>query len=338
MRFAFVLLPSVLYAAAFSQQTRPQTPRITLDVVVTPKNGVPVAGLRKDDFTVLDNKAGQPILTFNALGGPEAPVEVVLVIDAVNATYEDLGYERLQIDKFLRANGGHLAHPLSLAIFTDSGTQIQQGQSNDGNALSASLDQATIGLRQIRSSAGMEGAQEQLQLSLAALEKLAARESTRPGRKIVLWVSPGWPLLSGPEMQMTPKQQQQLFSEIQGISNQLRRGSITLYSINPLGAGQSVGALNYYEGFLKGVAKPNQVALGDLGLQVIAVQSGGQALSADNDVSRLLERCMADTEAYYELSFDAPPHEHPNEYHQVEIKISKPGLTARTRTGYYSAP
>jgi hypothetical protein len=29
---------------------------------------------------------------------------------------------------------------------------------------------------------------------------------------------------------------------------------------------------------------------------------------------------------------------HPDEYHQLQIKLAKPGLTARTRTGYYSEP
>jgi hypothetical protein len=28
----------------------------------------------------------------------------------------------------------------------------------------------------------------------------------------------------------------------------------------------------------------------------------------------------------------------PNEYHALEIKLGKPGLTARTRTGYYAQP
>ena len=42
-------------------------------------------------------------------------------------------------------------------------------------------------------------------------------------------------------------------------------------------------------------------------------------------------------QAYYELSFDPPRAEHPDEYHHIEVQVAKPGLTARTREGYYSA-
>jgi hypothetical protein len=28
----------------------------------------------------------------------------------------------------------------------------------------------------------------------------------------------------------------------------------------------------------------------------------------------------------------------PDEYHQLQIKLAKPGLTARTRQGYYAQP
>jgi hypothetical protein len=47
---------------------------------------------------------------------------------------------------------------------------------------------------------------------------------------------------------------------------------------------------------------------------------------------------MADTTAYYELSFNAPPPDRRNQYHTLQIKINQPGLTARTRTGYYAEP
>jgi VWFA-related protein len=123
---------------------QPDAGKIYLDVVVTPKSGPPVAGLQQQDFTLFDNKTARPITSFKALGGPQAPVEVVLLVDAVNTDYQTVAYEREQIELFLKANDGHLAHPVSLAIFTDTGTQIQQAFSSDGNLLSAALDNFTI--------------------------------------------------------------------------------------------------------------------------------------------------------------------------------------------------
>jgi VWFA-related protein len=341
-RFGLVLFVPLLFIAVLSAQessapSQPAANSITLDVVVTPKSGAPVAELQQTDFTVLDNKAKRPITSFHARGGSQAPIEVILVVDAVNLPYERLAYERGEIDKFLRANGGRLAYPTALAFFTDAGTQMQEGFSSNGVELSATLDHYALGLRNIRRSSQYE-AQDRFQLSMTAIRELVAHEAPRPGRKIVLWVSPGWPLLSGPRIALDAKQEQQIFATIVDLSTQLRQGRMTLYNINPLGATADVSRNFYYQEFVKGVSKPNQAQIADLGLEVLATQSGGLVVNSSNDVSSLIQKCLADTAAYYELSFDPPAADHRDEYHHIEVLVNKPGLIARTRQGYYSQP
>src|SRR6202007_817355 len=51
------------------------------------------------------------ILSFQALRGREAPLEIVLVVDDVKTGLEIISYERSQIDKFLRTDGGRLDPP-----------------------------------------------------------------------------------------------------------------------------------------------------------------------------------------------------------------------------------
>jgi VWFA-related protein len=315
----------------------PDARRIHLDVVVTNKAGKPVPGLQQQDFTLLDSKTARPLTSFRAVTGNE-PVSVVLLVDAVNSTYQQVTYARQQIDRFLLANDGKLAHRTKLAFFTDTGTQIQQGYTTDGHALSEALNQYTVGLRSITRATGFYGASDRYQLSLTTLQQLAQAEGRGPGRKIFLWISPGWPILSGPHIYLDGKQEQQLFGSIVGLSTMLRQSHITLYGVDPLGAAQSVGSTYYYQVFLKGVSKPGQVSAGNLSLQVLAIQSGGLAQSSSNDVAALLQQCMDDMDAYYEISFDPPPAEHVDEYHPLEIRVAQPGLTARTRTGYYAQP
>jgi VWFA-related protein len=337
-----LVLLSVLSSAVLSAQQNIPPPaansaRINLDVVVTPKSGPPVANLEQQDFTVFDNKTLQHLTSFEARDGSHDPIHVILLIDAVNSTYQNIAWDRGEIGKFLHANGGHLSQPTALAFFTDTGTQIQQAFSTDGNELATSLDQYAIGLRNIRRSSQWQGI-DRFNLSMTALGELADHEGSLPGRKMIFWVSPGWPLLSGPGIHLDGKEQNQLFSKIVGISTQLRKDRITLYSIDPLGAGEGVLRTFYYQDFLKGVTKPGQVSLGDLGLQVLATQTGGLALTSSNDIVSQLQKCYADTEAYYELSFDPPPADRRDEYHNLIVQVSKPGLTARTRTGYYAQP
>lgn len=337
----FLLVPLLCTAVLYAQQNIPSTSapasRVDLDVVVTPKSGPPVADLQQQDFTLLDNKTPKHITSFKAVNASQDPVHVILVIDAINSPYERIAYERGEIDKFLRANGGHLAQPIALAFVTDSGAQVQKAFSTDGNELTSSLDNQAIGLRDVRRSSQYQGI-ERFQLSMTALQEIAGNAAKLPGRKMIFWVSPGWPLLSGPGIQFSGKQQNEIFATIVGLSTQLRQSRVTLYSVDPLGAGEGVGREFYYQDFLKGVSKPGQVAVGDLSLQVLATQSGGLALNSSNDVASLLQKCMADAAAYYELSFESAPADRRDEYHSLQILVAKPGLTARTRQGYYAQP
>jgi VWFA-related protein len=311
--------------------------RINLDVVVTAKSGPPVTDLQQQDFTLFDNKTPRHLTSFQAFTGSQNATHILMVIDAVNTSYENIAYERGEVDKFLRANGGHLPQPMALAFFTDTGTQLQSNYTTDGNVLSASFDQYAIGLRNVRRSSQYE-AQDRFSLSLKALGQIVQHEADLPGRKLIFWVSPGWPLLSGPRVQLDGKQLNEIFASIVGLSTDLRRARVILYSISPLGTNEGLGRTFYYESFLKGVSDANKAQLGNLSLQVLAVQSGGLALASSNDVASLLNQCLVDAQSYYQLSFDPSPADRRDEYHSLEIKVDKPGLTARTRHGYYAQP
>jgi VWFA-related protein len=334
---AVVTPPQVTAPAA-----KPSDNRITLDIVVNDHSGNPVAGLTQQDFTVLDNKQPQQILSFKAVGQTtpaDEQVQIVLVVDAVNTAFSRVAFERDQIQKFLLRDGGKLAHPVSLDFFSDSGLDMQQTPSEDGNVEVANLNQHETALRSIRRSEGFYGAADRMNLSLRAVDQLASYEAQRPGRKLVIWISPGWPLLSGPNVQLTSKQEQELFNAIVAVSAKLRESRITLYAVDPLGTSDAGGFRTfYYENFLKGVRTPRQTQFGNLALQVLAAQSGGRVLNSSNDVAGEIERGVRDANAYYVLSYEMPAADGPNDYHAIEVKMSQSGLKAQARSGYYDQP
>ena len=138
LHFSFFILMSCA-ATASAQEAPAAVPSgtIDLDVVVTPKSGPPVSDLKQQDFTILDNKVPQTITSFRAVRGREAPVEIIIVIDDVNTGIEHIAFERSEIGKFLKMDGGQLGYPVALAFLTDDGIKLQGDFSNDGNALSA---------------------------------------------------------------------------------------------------------------------------------------------------------------------------------------------------------
>jgi len=337
--FSVMLLPFPLVALA--QQPGPADPpasqNLRLDVVVDTKSGQPLPNLRQQDFTVLDNKTPRPITYFKIKSTADEPVSVIILVDAVNIPFQMVAWSRQEVEKYLKTNEGQLPYPTSIALLTDQGVQIDNGFSTDGNALSDGLEHHDIGLRQITRNSEW-GGNERFDICNKALQKLIAFASYLPGRKIVLWVSPGWPLLSGPRMDLSSNQEQQIFNEIVDISTRLRQVDLTVYDISPIGVTESLERADYYEAFLKGITKPNQVQFGNLGLQVIAVQSGGLALEGNSDVAGMIQRCLADAKSWYEIGFTPLPADKPNEYHHIEIKLYQRDLSARTRDGYYANP
>jgi VWFA-related protein len=342
-RFACFLMVALICGAltAPAQQQLP-TPSIgsqgiKLDVVVDAKSGQPVPNLGQQDFTVLDNKTPRPIKSFKVMSPAEEPVKVILFVDAVNVPFSMLAYVREGVEKFLKTNEGKLAYPTAIAILTDQGAEIDNSFSTNGIALDSSFEQHGIDLREINRSSTW-GDEERLQICMKAYEQLLAFSQTVPGRKIVLWISPGWPLLSGPFMDLSSKQKEQIFDTIVSFSTQTRADDLTLYNINPVGAQESLGRTDYYEAFLKGIGKPNDVEPGNLGLQVLSVQSGGLALESNSDVAGEIAKCLTDVRSWYEITFDPSPGDKPNEYHHIEIRLDQRGLNARTRDGYYANP
>jgi len=122
------------------------------------------------------------------------------------------------------------------------------------------------------------------------------------------------------------------------FSTELQQSNVTLYSVNPLGVDESIFRADYYQDFVKGVTNSKQTDLADLSLQVLSVQSGGLALNGSNDIVGGLKTCFADVQSWYEITVPVSRAEQRNEYHQLEIKIDKPELVARTRDGYYAQP
>jgi len=311
--------------------------KIQLDVEVTTDKGKPTGLLDEKDFTVLDNKNPRPIVSFTPVKGKDAQLEVLIIVDSVNTPFTYLGSQRQQISKYLRSNDGVLPYPTSFAILTDKNFELHSVATKDGNALADQLDHADIGLREINRSQGFWGAADRMTISLNALRSLTEAEEKQPGRKLVLWVSPGWPLLSGPNMQLDGGQADDVYRNAIAFSRELRNADITLYSVNSWGASESVGREFFYQNFLKGLKGPADAEWGNVSLQVLATQSGGLVLNS-NDVASMMRQCIADADQYYRIVLDAAPDEKPNMYHQIEVKVAPRDLEARTRTGYYSQP
>ena len=194
--------PNAAHGVALNAQPSPGSGAIQLNVVVTDKAGKPVSGLTAADFTLLDNNQPSRILSFRAYNGPaqppEQPVEVIVLFDTVNIGFDAVSYSRQQVENFLRQDGGRLAQPTAIYWLTNDGVEAPNQPSQDGNAQAVLLDATEGHLRTVNRSAGAYGAIERFQLSVKMLGVVAENEAKKPGRKLLIWVGPGWPMLEAP--------------------------------------------------------------------------------------------------------------------------------------------
>jgi VWFA-related protein len=331
-------------AVATAQISAPITaplPRpLTLDVLVTNAAGKPVADLEPPDFSLLDNNQPRKILSFRRTDGVlgskfDPPVEVILVLDAVNLPYQGVALLRLELEKFLRQNGGHLAQPTSIFIFSSQGLHVQPAPSKDGNAMATMLDQATGTVRSRGTAGDVFGLAEQFKTSLDTLAGIADNEKGKPGRKMVIWIGPGWPLLIDPHFIQTNESKVSYFHSVIALSKKLREARITVYSLYSIVGVTSSGL---WEAYLKPLKEPHKAETGHLALQVLVTQTGGRVIDPSTDVVGQLNDCISDIGEYYTLSFAPPLSSNLNEYHDLKVLMNQADLRVRTNTGYYDQP
>ena len=324
---------------------------INLDVVVTDNSGKIIPGLVPKDFNLLDNGQPQTIISFHEYDGisakPDPPVRVILLIDTIKMPFDLAAFEREEVEKFLRRNGGHLGQPVSIFGLSDTGFWTLAQASGDGNALAAEIASDKLVFIRRRELLG-NGTGEFVDSdnedppglkALKALGDVATAERRRPGKKLLLWVGPGWGIGSAREFEpkKTRDPKQDAFDTIYWFSNLLRESRISLFSFT-VGQTDPETRSDLYLRFINGVESAQKASLKNLDRKVLAVQSGGRVLGPGNDLVSQIDDCIEEGRAFYTLSFNPSHADRPAEYHSLQVQIGQPGLTARTNTGYYDQP
>ncbi len=316
---------------------------IRLDVVVHDEKGNPLSGLPASDFALFENEKPDKVLSFREFYGAakiaEPSVEVILFVDTTSLNSQQVVILQREVNKFLRQNGGRLAHPVSIYWLTTSGLWVppQPQPSLDGGALAAALEH-TGKLKSIWKPRGLDPTPLVFR-PLEAFGFIAAAERQKPDRKLLVWVGLDSTL---PISTLPIKEEVKLFGTIVWFSTLLREARIALYSLS-VGATEERGidysqAPDTYESRVKGVSEARRVRLIDVDRKVLALQSGGRVLEPSIDLATQIDGCVADASAWYVLRFDPQPADRPDEYHDLKVVIGKAGLTASTNTGFYDQP
>jgi VWFA-related protein len=338
--------------------------RITLNVQVTDDAGKPVTDLNAKDFTVLDNHQPRKLAAFHAIDGEAMndATEVIIVLDAVNSTTQALEAEKNGIFKYLASGHSELPYSTSFVLWSN-GHLKATGATRDRNAVGKAFVSITKNLHSnactpvdgsiaktvegdaLGESSGAKGAvptcrEVHFKDSVSALDGIAQQQLHVGGRTILIWIGPGWPLLSDLEFQpLTPNARKGYFDEMVTLFHDLHAAQVTLDALGLRDATREAEMARLdVHALTAGTASPESAGPSCLALPILAEQTGGRVMANSSDVAADLVRMLDDADWYYALSINPPPAANGVELRSLEVKVNRSGINIRTMTDYFTEP
>src|SRR5512140_1265704 len=146
------------------------------------------------------------------------------------------------------------------------------------------------------------------QVTLSALEALSVHlGGLREGRKTIVFVSQGPPILFGG---------QTLDVDLRSVIEAANRANVTIDTVDPRGLGTYVRAAD--------------------SLYSLAGGTGGRAILNTNNFEVGLRQVVEDASAYYLLGYSPTRAEDDGKYHQISVKVRRPGAHVLAREGYWA--
>jgi VWFA-related protein len=187
-----------------------------------------------------------------------------------------------------------------------------------------------------------------LQFSIDSLKNTVSSLSGLPGRKAILYVSDGLPMIAGQDlfhyiqekfggssstaiMESLTYDASRRYQELVAQANANR---ISFYTIDAEGlrVSSSISAENR-TGNISGVVESIHTSNLQSPLQMIAEQTGGKAIFNTNDATKGLLTVAGDFKTYYSLGY-SPVHSGDGRYHKIDVRTKRKDLVVRHREGY----
>jgi len=155
-----------------------------------------------------------------------------------------------------------------------------------------------------------------------------------PGRKSVILLSDGFRINSRNGDDNTTAQVLQSLRQLVELAN---RSSVVIYSIDAKGLqtlapGASVGGVPSASSHSDAMRSAQEALEGP---SFLAEQTGGFVVVNTNDLNIGIQEALYDQRSYYLIGFDPGDEKFDRGYHSIKVKVDRPGLNVRTRSGFF---
>lgn len=259
----------------------------------------------------------------------------------------DTARVRAQLQQMLGPNqaGQGLADQANSQSGGGSGQSGPAGAANGPAAANAAM--AQMMLRMLQSKIQDE-ATDQGRAKIVALLECVRQQYSLPGRKTILYFSPGFQIPQGME---------EPFKSVISIAN---RSNVSFYALDARGlsvSGQnessnaqlkdamSASAENMHRGNVStsnAQAADMAIEAGRANVQntlaILADSTGGFLIANTNDFTGRLKRLTEDIETYYEISYDPQIQNYDGSFRKVSVRTDRPNMRIQSRSGYFALP
>jgi VWFA-related protein len=343
---------------------RVNTHLVEVGVVAQSKNG-PVTDLTQDDFQVFDRGKLQKIAVFQKNGAlrsgqplapaspdvfsnrsqarPDSPPGVtIFLLDAINTHYTSQDQAKKEFLKLL----GQIQPDERIGIYI-LGNQLRvlQDFTSDSRRLMDAVQRAPAEITRDMENMvpafpkrptipdlyfRIEATVDRARATTNALEAIANHLANGPGRKNLIWISSGFPLVT----RCLPRPCTISFSaELDRATRALNNANIAVYPVDARGliAGAMLGKPPDFEG-----GKPSPIGFDTM--EQLAAQTGGVAYHDTNNIHGVIAKALEDSEVSYTLGFYPDSVRLDSEFHPLKVQVQRPGVDARYRKGYIAVP
>lgn len=188
--------------------------------------------------------------------------------------------------------------------------------------------------------------------SLGAIQYVVQGLRDLPGRKSLILFSESmkFTFLGGPGTVRTSALTTATSDErIRKLADDASRSSVVIYAVDPRGViNTGLSAEDNLSGMTnKEVAqlvfdRSERLIESRDGMVVLAQKTGGLFVENNNDMTLSLRKAVDDGDGYYLLGYQPSiftfEENQKSSFHSIKVRVKKPGLTVRTRTGFFGRP
>jgi len=318
---------------------------VLLDVTVTDRKGMPIHGLTRSDFQILDNNRPQKIASFeehvadlktpyqpatttpgiysNEVLVHPPPVFNLILIDTNTIGIREQMFLYDQLNRFI----SELPAGQPVAIYHRWGdyTMLLQDFTADHELLLKAVRKAIPRLPIPGYSSYSD---------LDTLKQILAYIGTIPGRKNVLWFTGGSSLYlepkpTGDDLNGPSVDEVQFESDLRYIYDQMEADRVSLYPIDAAGLVYVKPDIRTGQHEILGVFDQHSL------MSDMAAATGGRAYYNNNGLSQIASQVIADDGSYYTLTYSPDDLHVDNKWHKLKVKVEGPSCELSYRQGYF---